>query len=109
MFRLAMRNILFLSEVVESAEGTHGQWEVCATAEAGYDEAHSELVTTTECFVRPITDGKSSAKGALLNWLPQPDVVHRHVARCEAQDAAREVFRNWIRRVRRSIDPPITT
>ena len=51
-----MKKLICSSEIVESVHGEGGEWEVCAAAEADYDESDSRVVVELESFLRKAFD-----------------------------------------------------
>ena len=79
-----MKKLISSSEVVESVYGDGGEWEVCATAEADYDESDSRVVVELESFLRKAsTSGDGEVRQ--LPWLP---------GRQESRDRARAARRS---------------
>ena len=99
-----MRKLISSSEVVESVHGDGGEWEVCAVAEAAYDESDSRVVVELESFLRKAS---TSGEGEVRHppWLPGKSRVTEQAPREEASQVAHDVFASWVRKVRHSIPP----
>ena len=99
-----MKSFLSTSEVVETLRQGDAEWEVCAAAEAHYDESASHVVVDLESFLR-----RTSAHGAgevrRPEWLPRSYSVKEQAAREEASQVVHDVFASWVRKVRQSIPP----
>ena len=65
-----MRKVIFISEIVEAFEDKNGLREVCATADASYEETKSQLQVKLNSFL-PGQMG-SSGDGDRVQWLPLP-------------------------------------
>lgn len=91
-------------DIIATQEVGKETYEVCATCEAAFDEKESKLSVELHAFVRRF---EIRGKDDVLQppWLPRPETVRMGVDRGEARDAAKEVFANWVRRVRISIPP----
>lgn len=94
-----MKCVIDTSEVLGTVETPEGNCEVCAAAEAGFDEAAGQLAVRLEAFLRPA--------GLLVKerhfraaWLPRNETVTESVAREECHEVAREIFHRWVRKVR---------
>ena len=94
-----MKRIVETSEVLGTVEVSEGNCEVCASAEANFDETAGRLVVTLKAYLRP---------GGLLvkerqfreEWLPADETVTESISRAECHDVAREIFHRWVRKVR---------
>ena len=94
-----MKHVVDTSEVLGSVETPEGTCELCASAEANFDEAAGHLLVKVEAFLRPA--------GLLIKerhfraaWLPASETINESVAREECHDVAHEVFHRWVRKVR---------
>jgi hypothetical protein len=104
-----VKKLISSSEIIETVRDGDTEWEICAVAEANYDESDSRVVVDLESFLRKIT---ASGDGELrhLPWLPGNNRVTEHVPREEASQVAHDVFASWVRKVRQSIPPdPLKT
>ena len=77
---------------------------MCASAEAGFDEAAGRLVVTLGAFLRP-TDLLVKERHFRADWLPANETVSEPVAREECHEMAREIFHRWVRKVREAAPP----
>lgn len=96
-----MKNVISISEVVESREEAGRTTEVVATAEARFEEEKSELVTTLSAFLRPV-DMQHKEQHLAASWLPRSETVREHVSAEDARLLAREIFHRWVRKVHQS-------
>jgi hypothetical protein len=97
-----MKKLITCSEIVESIHGDGGEWEVCAAAEADYDESNSRVVVELESFLRKVSvSGDGEVRR--LPWLPTKNRVTEHAPREEASQVVHDVFASWVRKVRQSI------
>lgn len=97
-----MKNVISISEVVESREESGRTIEVVATAEAAFEEEKSELVTALGVFLRPV-DLQHKEKHLTADWLPSGEVIRERVSLDEAALLAKEIFHRWVGKVRRSV------
>ncbi len=103
-----MKNLLSISDIVETLENRAGTCEVCATAEARYEEAASLLVVECDCFLR-VVHQRGADESSRPAWLPRKDSVKTSVAREEAVAAAKEIFRSWVKKVRQAVQQQPST
>ena len=93
-----MRRIISISEVIEEVESKGCRYEVCAAAEADYDETTSELMVRLDSFLRP-SALKTGTKQLSPEWLPRKETVKESVAEEEASEVAKEIFHRWVKKV----------
>lgn len=93
-----MKRVISISEIVAPLQLEGEACEVWASAEAGYEEATSELSVKLEAFLRRSKDNKRLP----VYWLPSPQNVRERVDFEEASPAAREIFESWVHRVKRA-------
>jgi hypothetical protein len=76
--------------------------EVCATGQATYEDASQSLSMSIDSFLRKF---EMSGKDEIwrTHWLPRPNVVRTHVTAEEAHEAAKEIFKTWGEKVKKSI------
>lgn len=79
-----------------------GAVEVLATGEAEYDEGTARLVMRLDSTLRPV-DAKNNGHGLPEDLLPHPDKVLTHLDWTEALPAARDIFRDWVKRIHQSV------
>ena len=97
-----MKRVLDTSEVVGVVETPEGAREVCAAADASYDEETARLVVTLKAFLRS-TDLLSKEKRFSASWLPKLETVRESVGPDETVEFARDIFHRWVRKVREAI------
>ena len=99
------RKVLDTVRIVDTREIGRDSYEVCATAQASYDEESREIQVDLDSFVRRF---EMRGKDQILrpDWLPRPDSVKNHVYLDEAPDAGKEIFDTWAHKVQRAIPPP---
>lgn len=97
----AVKNLLSISDIVETLENPLGTCEVCATAEASFADATAELTVECDSFLRVVHQpGKDETLRP--DWLPRKDAVKTHVPREEAVAAAKDIFQSWVKKVRQA-------
>lgn len=101
-----MKKLLSTSQIVSNFEISGRAFEICATADASFDETPSSLLIELDSFVRPVTP---QPKGDHLDagWLPKNQTLTEHVAATEASDLARDIFHRWVQTIRESIPPTL--
>lgn len=96
-----MKRVIDTSEALGTVEMPEGLCELCAAAEAGFDEGPGRLVVRLEAFLRP-KDLLVKERHFRADWLPANETVTEAVAREECHEVAREIFHRWVRKVRAS-------
>ncbi len=79
-----------------------GGIQVCASAEAEYDQVAAKVTVALEAFTREasvIHDGRHLPQ----SWLPASERVSEHLPRSEADEFMKDVFHGWVKKVRASI------
>jgi len=99
MVLLQMKRIIDTSEVLGAVEAPEGLCELCASADASFDEEAGRLVMKLEAFLRP-TDLLVKERHFRAGWLPENETVTESVAREECHEMAREIFHRWVRKAR---------
>lgn len=99
MVFLQMKHIIDTSEVLGTVESPEGLCELCASAEASFDEEAGRLVLKLEAFLRP-TDLLVKERHFRTDWLPDNETMSESIAREECHELAREIFHRWVRKVR---------
>ena len=94
-----MKRVIDVSEILGTIDLPAGTNEVCATAEASYDESSSRLTVSLAAFLRPV-DLLAAEKHLGASWLPKPQTASEAVSLDEAGEVAREIFHRWTRKVR---------
>lgn len=97
-----MKRISDIIEVVGPLETARGSCEVCASAEANYDEDAARLIVTLDAFLRT-TDLLKKEERFQPGWLPPRETVRENVGPEETVELAREIFGRWVRKVRRAV------
>ena len=101
-FLRVMRKIISISEIVAAHEIPAGSEEICASAEADYDEANSQLVVElASCF--RVADRRGREQCVPQAWLPKAQTVKESVPPEEAVPAAKDIFQRWVHKMRQSI------
>ena len=104
----AVKNLLSISDIVETLENQLGTCEVCATAEASFADATAELAVECDSFLRVVhQQGKDETLRP--EWLPRQDSVKTQVSRAEAVAAAKDIFRSWVKKVRQAAHQQTST
>ena len=101
-----MKTILSTSEIIGFVAHAESELEICATAEANFDEGKSQMEVELNSFVRPVDD-YSREKPVCPCWLPKKQTAREIVPRSEALELARDIFHRWVGRVRQSCPMPI--
>ena len=94
-----MKKLISISEIVAAIRVEDEACEVWAIADANYDEAKSRLEVKLDSFVRRSSDNKH----LLASWLPGTETVNEAVAFEEGSPAAKEIFQNWVKQIRRAV------
>lgn len=97
-----MKRVIDTSEVLGTLKLPEGDCEVCASAEAGFDETAGCVVVKLVAFLRPA--------GLLVkerhfhpDWLPADETINERGGREECGAMAQEVFHRWVRKVREAV------
>ncbi len=101
-----MKRVISTSEIIGSFARDGREFEVCATAEADFDETSSQLQLELDSFIRPV-DLRSKEKHLPTDWLPKKQNLKESVSQDEATDLAKEIFHRWVGKVRQSVPLPI--
>ena len=96
-----MRKVLSTSEIVQDLDLEVEPKELCATAQADYDDRKSTLVIKLDAFVRQVRHAGPDVCSR-PDWLPKLETLREGVGSDEASDLARDVFRRWTKKVRDS-------
>lgn len=99
-----MRKVLSISEIIQDLDREAEPKELCAAAEADYDERERSLVIRLDAFVRQV---HHAGPDVCLrpDWLPRPETLREGVDSEEASELARDIFKRWTRKVRASAAP----
>ena len=106
MLSSEMKTILSTSEIIGFVTREENELEICATAQANFDEGKSQMEVELDSFVRPLDD-HSPEKPICPCWLPKKQTARETVSRCEALELARDIFHRWVVLVRQSCPMPI--
>ena len=96
-----MRKVLAISEIVRDLDREAEPRELCAAADADYDDASSTLIVSLDSFVRQVRHAAPDVC-TRPEWLPKGEVLREKVPVEEASDLARDIFQRWTRKVRDS-------
>lgn len=94
-----MKRVIDSTEVLGTVETSTGACSLCAAANAKFDDSAGKLVVVLRAFLRPV---EPSQKLPVVDWLPGDETVSVNVGFPDAWEAAKEVFKRWVRRVRES-------
>lgn len=97
-----MKRVIDTSEVLGTVETPQGIREVCAAANAEYDEGASRLVVKLDAYLRT-TDLRTKEQRFAASWLPKPETVRESVGPDETVEMARDIFHRWVRKIREAI------
>lgn len=97
-----MRRIITSSEIIGTFRKEGHEYELCASADGNYDDERCQLVMDLDSCIRPI-DRHGAGGDHSTSWLPKPQNVKESVPLDEAREVARDVFQNWVHRVRQSV------
>jgi hypothetical protein len=97
-----MKRVTDTTEVLGTVETPQGKCEVCASADAKYDEEATRLVVKMDAFLRT-TDLLTKEKRFPAEWLPKPETVREAVGPEETVEMAQDIFQRWVRKVRRAV------
>ena len=97
-----MRKVLSTSEIVQDLNLEVEPKELCAAAEADYDDRKSTLVIKLDAFVRQVRHAGPDVC-THPDWLPKSETLREGVGPDEASDLARDIFRRWTKKVRDSV------
>lgn len=96
-----MKHVIDTNEVLGTVELATGTCEVCASADANYDESAGRLVVALNSFLRT-TDLRAKEKRLSADWLPKPETVTESAGPDETVEVARDIFHRWVRKVRQA-------
>jgi hypothetical protein len=94
---IAMKKVISISEIVAPIQLKNDLCEVWATADASYHEGQLEV--KLDRFVRRARDNEHLQ----ASWLPETERVVERVDFEEGSSATKEIFANWVKRVRQAI------
>lgn len=99
---MGMKKVIDISEIVEAIDLAEGPGEVCAAGEAEYDEKRGRLAVRVDSFVRS-SDPRTAERRRVPEWLPNPQTMEESVSLEEAIPVAKDIFRRWVQKVRKSV------
>lgn len=94
-----MKRIIDTSELLGTVEVPEGRCEVCASADAAFDETAGRLTVKLDAFLRP-ADILAKERHFRATWLPKNETLTESVAPEECHQVVRDIFRRWVRKVR---------
>ena len=97
-----MKRIIDTNEVLGAVKTPQGACEVCATANANYDESGRKLSVVLDAYLRT-TDLRNKEQRLTAGWLPKPQTVREQVGVEEADEVARDIFHRWVRKVKEAV------
>lgn len=100
-----MKRVIDTSEGLGTVERPDGVCEVCAAANANYDEETKQLVVCLNSSLRT-TDLRTKEKHFTPDWLPKSEIVIEAMDPHDAIAAAREIFHRWVAKVRQTAPLP---
>jgi hypothetical protein len=92
-----MKKVISISEIVAPVQVDHDLCEVWASADATYHKGKLEV--NLDSFLRRSSDDQLLP----ASWLPDTETVIERVDPEEGTPAAKEIFANWVKRVRRAV------
>jgi hypothetical protein len=98
-----MRKVLSSSEIIQDLDLEVEPKELCAAAEADYDDRQSALVIKLDAFVRQVHHAGPDVCSR-PDWLPKAETLRERVPSDEASDMARDIFQRWTKKVRASVE-----
>lgn len=104
---MGMRHIISLNEILDTVQVDRDKCEVWASADAYYDEAHSQVAVELEAGVRP-RNSRVALHQAVKDWCERKESIKESVARAEAVPVVRDIFDNWVRKLRQNPLQPST-
>jgi len=97
-----MKRISDTNEVLGTVQTPQGTCEVCATADANYDESAQKVSVALDSYLRT-TDLRTKEQRVTAGWLPRPETVREHIGVEEADEVARDIFHRWVRKVKEAV------
>jgi hypothetical protein len=92
-----MKKVISISEMVAPIQVKSELCEVWASADATYHEGKLEV--NLDSFLRRSSDDQHLP----ASWLPDTERVIERVDFAEGSPAAKEIFENWVKRVRQAV------
>jgi len=97
-----MKKIYSTNQIIGGFRNGKSDLEVCATAEADFDEERSQLLIELDSFVRPV-DLRSKETHLKTGWVPKKQSFTETVSPEQAPDLAREILHRWVHRIQQMI------
>jgi hypothetical protein len=97
-----MKRVTDTTEVLGTVVLPEGGFEVCASADAKYDEEATRLEVKMDAFIRT-TDLLTKERRVPADWLPKPETVREIVGPDETVEMAHDIFHRWVRKVRQAV------
>ncbi|NBV20962.1 MAG: hypothetical protein EBS05_03070 [Proteobacteria bacterium] len=90
------QKLFTLQEMVMAAQSSRGGWELCATAEASYEDGF--LIVELDSMIRP-AHAEAMTEGLSQSWLPAKRTLRRRMqlneARAEAPTLTAALSAGW--------------
>ena len=96
-----MKRVIDTSEVLGTVGQPEGPCELCASADAGFDDDSGLLEVRLESYLRP-SGFLAKERHFRTDWLPVNETVRESCRREESGEMARDIFHRWVRKVRES-------
>jgi hypothetical protein len=93
---------IFKQQIIGIVELDQHLYDVCATAEAQFDDIQSKLSIKLDRYLR-LRDLTAPEKHEEKDWLPKKEIVEYRVSFEEIKSTVNEVFAFWEKKVRASI------
>lgn len=84
--------------IIETPKGSH---ELCAAADATYEESTHKLVIALDAFLRPV-DFRIKEEHYRAPWMPKSETISEGVDSEDSGALARDIFHRWVAKVRES-------
>ena len=97
-----MKRVTDTTEVLGTVETPQGKCEVCASADAKYDEEATRLVVKMDAFLRT-TDILTKERRLPAEWKPKPETDREADGPEEMVEMAHDIFHRWVRKVRQAV------
>jgi hypothetical protein len=94
-----MKRVIDTSEVLGRVEESEATCDLCASADACFDEDAGRLVVRLKSFLRT-TDLLTKERQFRASWLPEDKMVSETVSLDDCDGVARDIFHRWVRKVR---------
>lgn len=101
-----MKKQICIHEIIASRETGGGPYEIHAAMDSLYDEAKQQLIVELDSFLLS-AEIKGHPQPLRPAWLPRRDTLREAVELADAVDEAKEIFSNWVGKVRRAVPDSI--